>query len=239
MNNIKYVIFDLDGTLIDSNKMQNDLDVQLVHHFDKEITKENIIKERDNFFKKTKGIDIYLDYCAYLKKKYHIKMTSDEILEKRRELERKEALKIKLKDNASEFIKFLKKRGIHLALATVSRREILDIYMNENENISELIDFKNCFEVTITKDDVKYKKPNPEIYLKILEKLGVNDLTQCLVIEDSLNGVKAAKNAGLKVISIYDDYSIKDKDEINKISDYYGQNYQELMKLIGGNSYGK
>ncbi len=231
MKNLKYIIFDLDGTLINSNKMGSNLDIKLVHQFDKKITKEEIIKERDNFFKNTKGIDIYLNYCEYLRKKYHLKINKHEILEKRRELERKEALKIKLKNYSSDFINLLIKKNIHLALATVSRRETLDIYMNKNKNTSKLVNW-NKFDVTVTKDDVKYKKPNPEIYLKIIKELGINDLTKCIVIEDSLSGVKAAKKAGLKVISIYDRYSSKDKDEIKKISDYYVRDYKELMDLF-------
>ena len=52
--NIEYVFFDLDGTLIDSNDFQNNLDIELVHLFDKNIKNSEIIEERDNFLKKNK-----------------------------------------------------------------------------------------------------------------------------------------------------------------------------------------
>ena len=230
--NIDYVFFDLDGTLIDSNDFQNNLDIELVHLFDKKITKKKIIEERDEFLKKTKGIDIYLNYCGFIKKKYNLKLTKKEILEKRRELEREKAIDIKLKKNAEKLIKLLKAKNIHLALATVSRREILNIYMNDNKNITKKINLNDYFDLILTKEDVKYKKPNPEVYLSIIDKLNIKDPNRCLVIEDSLSGVKAAINAGLKVIGIYDKYSSKNEEEIKKLTEYYAKDYDELINII-------
>ena len=231
-SNIDYIFFDLDGTIIDSNDFQNNLDVELEHLFDKKITKSKIIKERNEFLKKTKGIDIYLNYCGFIKKKYGLKLTKKEILEKRRELERVKAVDIKLKKNAEKLIKLLKEQGIHLALATVSRREILNIYMNDNKNINKKINLSDYFDIVLTKEDVKYKKPNPEVYLNIIEKLNIKDTSKCLVVEDSLSGIKAAKSAGLKVIGIYDKYSSKDEEEIIKLTDYYAKDYEDLINLF-------
>ncbi len=160
------------------------------------------------------------------------------ILKKRRELERKASLNVCLKKGANKFIKYLKKRDIHLALATVSRRETINTYMYENMNIGKKIDFKN-FDLIITKDDVKFKKPNPEIYLKIIKKLEIDDLTKCLVIEDSLNGVIAAVKAGLNVIGIYDEYSSRDREEIIKYTEYYANNYEELIEYFKNNYEGE
>ena len=80
-SNIDYIFFDLDGTIIDSNDFQDNLDVELEHLFDKKITKSKIIKERNEFLKKTKGIDIYLNYCGFIKKKYGLKLTKKEKFE--------------------------------------------------------------------------------------------------------------------------------------------------------------
>ena len=111
--NIEYVFFDLDGTLIDSNDFQNNLDIELVHLFDKNIKNSEIIEERDNFLKKTKGIDIYLNYCGFIKKKYNLKLTKKQILEKRRELEKAKASDIRLKKDAEKIIKYLKKEYLY------------------------------------------------------------------------------------------------------------------------------
>ncbi len=88
------------------------------------------------------------------------------------------------------------------------------------------------FKVMITKDDVKFKKPNPEVYLKIINDLKIKDLSTCIVVEDSLSGVQAGKQAGLKVIGIFDEYSSKDKKDIMKLTEYYADNYKELMNIF-------
>ena len=58
------VVFDLDGTLIDSNGVNNELDIKLVHLLgEKKMSPEEILKERNDTFKNSKGGDIYLNYC--------------------------------------------------------------------------------------------------------------------------------------------------------------------------------
>ena len=104
--------------------------------------------------------------------------------------------------------------------------------MNNNDNIKKKIKLNKYFDVILTKEDVKYKKPDPEVYLKIINELKIKDKSKCLVIEDSLSGVKAAKNAGLKSIVIYDKYSSKDEEEIKKYANYYVKNYKELIDLF-------
>ena len=81
------VVFDLDGTLIDSNGVNNELDIELVHLLgEKKMSPEEILKERNDTFKNSKGGDIYLNYCEYLKTKYKSNLTEKEILQTRRNL---------------------------------------------------------------------------------------------------------------------------------------------------------
>ena len=129
-------------------------------------------------------------------------------------------------------IKYLKSRNIKLALGTVSRRETIDIYINENEKIKNKCNLQDYFDLIVTKDDVKLKKPNPEVYNKIIKELKISDLSRCVVIEDSLTGVIAAKNANLDVIVIYDKYSYKDREKINELADYNISNFKELINLF-------
>ena len=166
--NLELVIFDLDGTLIDSNGVSNDLDIKLVHLFDKNKSPEEIIEERDNLFKNNKNGDIYLNYCEYLKEKYKSNLSKEEILQIRRDYSKELSKNIKLKPDVDVVIKYLKNNNIKLALATVSRRETINIYVNENEYIKNKCNFQEYFDFIITKDDVKLKKPNPEVYNKII-----------------------------------------------------------------------
>lgn len=233
IKNLELVIFDLDGTLIDSNGVNNNLDVELARFLGENKSSEEILFERDNFFKKnTNTGDIYLNYCEYLKTKYKSNLSKNEILQYRRDLSNQISKDIKYKPDADKAIKYLKENKIKIALGTVSRRETLNIYINENENIKNKCNLQEYFDFIITKDDVKLKKPNPEVYNKIIEKFNIFDLSKCVVIEDSLTGILAAKNANLNVIAIYDEYSNKNRQEINKLADYYVDNFKDLIELL-------
>ena len=232
LSNLELVIFDLDGTLIDSNGTHNYLDIELARSLGENKSSKEILQERDEVIKNNKTGDIYLNYCNYLKTKYDSSLSASEILQIRRNLSKKISKDIKYKTDADIFIKYLKNQNIKLALATVSRRETIDIYINENENIKNKCNFNEYFDFIVTKDDVILKKPNPEVYNKIIENFQIKDLSKCVVIEDSLTGVLAAKNANLDVIVIHDKYSDKDREKINELADYNVTDYKELIHLF-------
>lgn len=232
LSNLDLVIFDLDGTLIDSNGAHNCLDIELVRSLGDNRSSNEILQERDEFIKNNSTGDIYLNYCEYLKTRYNSVLSGKEILQLRRDLSQKFSRDIKYKANADKLIKYLKKQNIKLALATVSRRETIDIYITENENIKNKCNIKDYFDLIVAKDDVKFKKPNPEIYNKIIENFKIDDLSKCVVVEDSLTGVLAAKNANLDVIVVYDKYSDKDREKIKELADYTVLNHKELIDLF-------
>lgn len=64
-----------------------------------------------------------------------------------------------------------------------------------------------------------------------MKKLNVTP-EECLVVEDALIGVQAAKNAGIEVVNMYDKYSDSDREEINKLSDYKVKNFKELIDIL-------
>lgn len=230
--NLDLVIFDLDGTLIDSNGTNNYLDIELVRSLGENKSSEEILAERDNFLKNNNTGDIYLNYCEYLKTKYNSKLSKEEILQFRRNLSKEVSKDIEYKPDADKIIKYLKNHKIKIALGTVSRKETIEIYSNGNENIKNKCNLQKYFDFIVTKDDVKLKKPNPEVYNKIIEKLKISDLSKCIVVEDSLTGVMAAKNANLDVIVVYDKYSDKDREKINKLADYNVANFKELIEIF-------
>ena len=232
LSNIDLVIFDLDGTLIDSNGTNNYLDIELARSLGENKSSKEIIQERDEVIKNNKTGDIYLNYCNYLKIKYNSTLSAKEILQIRRDLSKQISKDIKYKTDADKIIKYFKNHNKKLALATVSRRETIDIYINENENIKNKCNIKDYFDLIVTKDDVTLKKTNPEVYNKIIKKFQIKDLSKCVVVEDSLTGVLAAKNANLDVIVIYDKYSDKDREKINELADYNVLDYKELINLL-------
>lgn len=232
LSHLELVIFDLDGTLIDSNEVHNNLDVELVRSLGETKSSEEILVERNKVFKTNSVGDIYLNYCEYLKTKYNSDLSKEEILQIRRNLLKEVSRDIDYKPNADTMIKYLKSKNIKLALGTVSRKETLEIYINENENIKSKCNLQEYFDFIVTKDDVTLKKPNPEVYNKIIEHFCIDDLSKCIVVEDSLSGILAAKNAKLDVIAIYDKYSDKDRDKINELADFTVSNFNELIEIF-------
>lgn len=107
----------------------------------------------------------------------------------------------------------------------------MDIYCNENVNIINRANIKDYFSVVYTREDAKEIKPNPEIYLRVLEEFNVSK-EQCLIFEDSLIGIDAANSAGIDVVAMYDKYSDLERDEINKKATYSFNNYREVIQIL-------
>ena len=101
---------------------------------------------------------------------------------------------IQVVPHAIKFLKQLKEEHLKIALATSSRHEKMKLVLQ----LTNLIPY---FEVIVTGDLVKKSKPAPDIFLKAAEKLNLQPF-ECFVIEDAANGVKAAKNAGMKCVAI-------------------------------------
>lgn len=107
-----------------------------------------------------------------------------------------EMLEVRYKPGAEELLKYLKSKGVKMALASGSSHNSINHHLKE-------VGATEFFDVIVGGVDVENGKPAPDIFLFAAQKLGVKP-ENCIVIEDSSNGVKAAVAAGMKCIGVPD-----------------------------------
>lgn len=230
----KYIIFDMDGTLIDSIGVWNITDQKLIEEFSNiTIDLDTIQIERDAFLHSNQDSDIYVAYCDYLIKKYGFSIQNAEELLKIRWNKSGEILENEMdfKPNVPELILKLKKLGFTLVLATMTTQVQLNIYSKKNKKMLEQMDISQVFDLVTRKEDVKNKKPDPEIYNMVMQHYNANP-DECLIFEDSYTGILASKNAGIEVVNVYDKYADLDRDSINAITDYSIANYRQFIDYL-------
>jgi len=233
-SNKKVICFDLDGTLIDSVGIWNDIDAHLIESLSgQNISLSQIQQQRDqqlNLFRT--HTDPYLEYCGFLKDSYGSALSKQEIKTLRYTISQYFLDQvIRLKPYAEHFIKELQQQNFLLALATTTSIHNIQRYQQNNPNIYQNLDFNTQFSLILTRENVTRIKPDPEVYLKTLAHFQIT-ASECLIIEDSLIGVEAAHAAGIQVVAIYDEHSQHEQDQIRLKADYIVQDYKELLEVL-------
>jgi len=191
MAKFKALLFDLDGTLVDSE------------HFHYAVWNE-ILAESDvqldyaDFLKNFAGIPLPGN-AKRLKELYEIESSLDVLISKKEELtnERLITSKIELMPYVQETLDFFLTKGVAMALVTASKRPDVDVLFKKNG-------LNKYFNLLVTRSDVTRSKPDPESYNMAVKGIGFPK-NECLVFEDTLNGILAAKNAELTCFAIQGD----------------------------------
>ena len=214
---LRAIIFDLDGVLADSEPWWNEIDAQLLKEFGADY--------RGEYHKDVLGVSYRLAVEFY-KKAFGIPTPTEEMMKRRGEIATEFfANHVGLFPSTKEVLEQLREMKIRLALATssvgASARPFLDRH--------QLTQF---FEVIITGDEIERGKPKPDIYLRTAEELDIA-ADKCLVIEDSLSGIAAAKAAHMRVAAIPDRRFV-DPREYEKEADYLLNDLSEIPELARG-----
>lgn len=213
-NTVDAVLFDLDGTLVDSMWMWKAIDVEFLKRYGYDCP--------EDLQKVIEGMS-FSETAVYFKERFQLPMTLDEIkaiwIEMSIDKYRHE---VPLKPGVAEFLSFLKERGIRMGIATSNAQ---DMVMAALDSLA----IRPYFGVVATACEVAAGKPAPDIYLKVASDLGVQP-EKCLVFEDVPAGILAGKRAGMRVGAVEDAFSLPMTEEKKKLADFYIRDYRELIQ---------
>lgn len=216
LTGIEAVIFDLDGTLVDSMWLWRQIDIDYLGRFGIELP--------EKLQEDIEGMS-FSETADYFKERFSLIDSTDKIKadwnEMAMELYR---TKVKLKPGAGEFLTYLKRNGIKTGIATSNSRQLL-------EAVLEALEIKEMFDSVHVSCEVKAGKPSPDIYLLVADDMGVSP-DKCLVFEDITPGVMAGKSAGMKVCGVDDEFARTHGDNISLITDFFIHDYHEVS-LVG------
>lgn len=215
LTDIDAVIFDLDGTMVDS--------MWIWKAIDEEYLGEKNIEMPEDLQKCVEGISFY-QVAVYFKERFNIEDSLTDIMDKWNEMAfEKYKYEIKPKPYMIEFLEMLKKNNIKIGVATSNSRPLCDAVLIAN-------DMMKYIDVIQTGCNELPGKPEPDIYLYVADQLGCAP-SRCLVFEDLTMGITAGNRAGMRTCAIKDDYSEDQWDEKVSLADYNIKDYGDILCL--------
>ena len=213
LKDIEAIIFDIDGTLIDSMWIWTDIDDLFLAKYH--------LEQPPNFHEGMEGksysetAQYFLDIFPQLT---HTRQElEDEWYQMAFDIYTKE---IQLKKGAYDFIVSMHNAGIKLGIATSNTRALAEGTLKNNQVFE-------YFHSIWTSDEAKVGKPSPDVYLKVAESLQVHP-SKCLVFEDVPKGILAGKNAGMKVCAVDDAFSHAQDALKRELADYFIKDFEDI-----------
>lgn len=209
IDDFEAVIFDLDGSLVDSMWMWKAIDIEYLDSFG---IKAPVTLQKDI------GGRSFVETAIYFKERFNLPDSIEEIGNAWNEMAMdKYTHEVPLKDGVPEFLDLCSQKGIRLGIASSNSTQLI-------EKVLESHGIKDLFLSIKSGTEILKGKPAPDIYLTVASELSVSP-EKCLVFEDLVDGIKAARNAGMTVVAVSDDYSRHSDDEKKALSDYYIEDF--------------
>lgn len=205
-------IFDLDGTLIDSLEVWNNVDFLFMQ--------KRGLPVPEDFYAKVSAMN-FSQAADYVISECGITDPKDSIISEWLSIAQFEyANTIEMVDGAKEFILKLRSKGIKTALATASDHSLYIPCLKRHG-------VYDCFDVFVTTDQVRRKKGFPDIYLLAAEKLNVRP-EKCVVFEDIYAGCIGAKAANMRCVGVLEKHSSEDWSKMREICGIVIKSFKEI-----------
>lgn len=217
LTDIEAVIFDMDGSLVDSMWIWTEVDRIFMEKY-------GLVPPKD-FHKAIEGKS-YTETAMYFLEAFpELNCTLEDVCAEWMEMTMEiYQTRVFLKPGAEAFLKQMKDNGVLLGIATSNARQLALAAL-------DALDIRSYFQSVHTADEVSKGKPAPDVYLKVAEDLGVLP-SKCLVFEDVPNGIRAGKNAGMKVCAVEDAFSMPMEQEKRRLADYYIRDFEEIRNKM-------
>ena len=196
------VIFDMDGTLVDSMWMWKKIDIDYLKRYG--VAAPDDPQQIETIQKEIEGMS-FTETAIYFKEKFNITDSLEQIKQDWNQMAYEiYCTKVLYKKGALKFLEHCKANGKKLGVATSNSRELVDA-------VGKILHFDRYFDCIMTSCEAKRGKPS-----------------RCLVFEDLPAGIKAGNAAGMTVIAIEDDYSKDMRQEKIELAEYFINDYEDL-----------
>ena len=209
----KAVIFDLDGTLVDSMWIWREIDERFLGQYGLQVP-EGLNDLLEGFS--------FNETAEYFKDNFPLPLSIQEIKDTWNHMAFEMYMnEIPLKEGAKEFLDILKEKNLPLGIATSNSRELTKACLDAH-GIGEY------FQYICTSNEVPKGKPAPDVYLKTAEKLSVSP-EHILVFEDIPYGIMAGNRANMTTCAVRDSYSQAVTEKKKELADYYIETYFDII----------
>ena len=210
---MKYAVFDVDGTLIDSMYVWDTAGDRYVRGYKKE--------PEEDLWLKLKHFSL-LQAAEYLVNTYEIPRTAQEAVEEIcAQVAEEYSLKVKLKPGVAQYLEKLKNLDIPMCVATASDASYIYEALKRLDVAKYFQNVYTCGSVGYAKDDVRF-------FEAVAQQTGTK-ASELTVFEDALHSIRTARQAGCRVIALYDERAELDWNEICNLADEHYQSFLELL----------